>query len=97
MEPDIAAELIVNNNDLKNENPILDTLIGDEDSSTYAAVRRKADHQVEKWSDLNHTTKKLSQAMWVAKHNRKIIDYIKCSLHVQLQKTRVTLKLLKLQ
>lgn len=41
MEPDIAVELIAHNLMLKHEIVIIDTLIGDGDTSSIAAVRRE--------------------------------------------------------
>ena len=59
MEPHMAVELLTNNSLFKQENVYISTVIGDDDSSTISAVRREASHQVDKWSDYNHTLKVL--------------------------------------
>jgi len=40
------------------------SLPGDDDSSSLAALRRESDHVIDKWSDLNHARKALSNALW---------------------------------
>ncbi|XP_024880084.1 uncharacterized protein LOC112459940 [Temnothorax curvispinosus] len=54
MEADTAVQLMVKNPDFKKAGIRIGTLIGDEDSSTIAAVQRETSHRVVKWSDSNH-------------------------------------------
>ena len=75
MEPDMAKELINNNVLLKNENVVVKVLIGDDDSSTIAAVRRLSSTEIEKWSDFNHTHKAFTSALYTIKLPRKLIEY----------------------
>ena len=78
MESDIAVEIIAKNKDLEENNVKLGTLIGDDDSSTIAAVRRECSHPVAKLSDLNHATKKLSKASKrLQKLPRDVIEFLK--------------------
>lgn len=56
MESDLAVEML---NTKKDDTFQVSTLIGDDDSTTMAMVRQKVNHQVEKWSDVNHAKKSL--------------------------------------
>ncbi|XP_024880426.1 uncharacterized protein LOC112460127 [Temnothorax curvispinosus] len=99
MESDIAVEIIAKNEDFEENNVKLGTLIGDDDSSTIAAVRRECSHPVTKWSDLNHATKKLSKALWLQKLPRDVIEYLKycfgCALKKNIGDVEATEKALK--
>ncbi|XP_071652436.1 uncharacterized protein [Temnothorax longispinosus] len=75
MEPDMAVELIVHNQHLKDENVCVNVLIGDDDSSTIAAVRRESTTRIDKWSDLNHASKAMINALYGLKLPTKIIEY----------------------
>jgi len=88
MEPDIAIEIIAKNKDFEKHNVKLGTLIGDDDSSTIAAVRRECSHPVAKWSDLNHATKKLSKALWAQKIPKDVIEYLKYCFGCALKKNK---------
>ncbi|XP_077277706.1 uncharacterized protein LOC143905914 [Temnothorax americanus] len=88
MEPDIAVEITAKNKDFEEHNVKLGTLIGDDDSSTIAAVRRECSHPVAKWSDLNHATKKLSKALWAQKVPRDVIEYLKYCFGCALKKNK---------
>ena len=56
MESDLAVEML---NSQKDYTFQVSTIIGDDDSTTMAMVRQQVNHQVEKWSDVNHTKKHL--------------------------------------
>lgn len=56
MESDLAVEML---NTKKDDTFQVSTLIGDDDSTTVAMVRQQVNHQVEKWSDVNHAKKSL--------------------------------------
>lgn len=56
MESDLAVEML---NSQKDDTFQVSTLIGDDDSTTMAMVRQQVNHQVEKWSDVNHAKKSL--------------------------------------
>ena len=56
MESDLAVEML---NTQKDDTFQVSTIIGDDDSTTMAMVRQQVDHQVEKWSDVNHAKKSL--------------------------------------
>lgn len=49
--------------------------MGDEDSSSQAALNQNSTYTIEKWSDLNHVKKSLTSAMYKLKMNRKLIKY----------------------
>lgn len=57
MEADAAAKMITESTILKNANVEVGIVVGDDDSSTIAAIRRCVDHPVVKFSDRNHTSK----------------------------------------
>ncbi|XP_024884390.1 uncharacterized protein LOC112462705 [Temnothorax curvispinosus] len=75
MEPNMAVELIIYNQHLKDENVCVNVLIGDDDSSTIAAVRRESTTQIDKWSDLNHASKAMINSLYGLKLPTKIIEY----------------------
>jgi hypothetical protein len=80
MEADMAVSLLAKNPNLEKENCIVGVLIGDDDSATIANVRRAVSHTVEKWSDLNHARKGLSNALYALKGplklTSKVIKYL---------------------
>ncbi|XP_074109965.1 uncharacterized protein LOC141534487 [Cotesia typhae] len=75
MEPDMSVELVTNNKLLKEENVIISVLIGDDDSSAIAAIRREALHEVEKWSDTNHAKKNLNSRLYKLGLSAKVVNY----------------------
>ncbi|XP_071571338.1 uncharacterized protein [Temnothorax nylanderi] len=77
MEQKMAVDIVTKNPMLQEENVQIGTIIGDDDSSTIANVRREAHHAVEKESDKNHATCTLSKDMWKLKIPSKIIEYMK--------------------
>ncbi|XP_043281560.1 uncharacterized protein [Venturia canescens] len=77
MEGAIAVEILAKNSMFVEEGVVIGTLIGDDDSSTIAQVRRESDHPVEKESDKNHAVCTLSKNMWALKIPGKVIEYIK--------------------
>lgn len=85
MEPDMAVELITKNELLTEENVSIAVIIGDDDASSIAAVRREASHRIEKWSDVNHAKKGFTSALYAFNVPRGIIDYLahsfSCALH----------------
>ena len=56
MESHLAVEML---NTKKDDTFQVSTLIGDDDSTTMTMVRQQVNHQVEKWSDVNHAKKSL--------------------------------------
>ena len=88
MEPDMAVETVVNNKLLRDDNVRVSVLIGDDDSSTIAAVRREFTSKIEKWSDLNHTTKALNNALYGLHLPVKIIGYLSCCFSYALKQNQ---------
>ena len=95
MEPDIAVQITAKNKDFEEHNVILKTLVGDDDSSTIAAVNRENEQEVEKWSDINHATRKLSNALWAAKIHRQVIEYLKHCFTCAIKKNANDVKAIK--
>lgn len=56
MESDLAVEMF---NSKMDDTFQVSTLIGDDDSTTMAMVRQQVNHQVQKWTDVNHAKKSL--------------------------------------
>ncbi|XP_043271195.1 uncharacterized protein [Venturia canescens] len=75
MEPDMAIELITKNRLLLEENVSIAVMIGDDDASSIAAVRRESVHKIEKWSDINHAKKGLTSALYALKVPKEVINY----------------------
>ncbi|XP_067026633.1 uncharacterized protein [Acropora muricata] len=57
MESDLAVEML---NTQKDDTFQVSTSIGDDDSTTMAMMRQQVNHEVEKWSDVNHAKKSLA-------------------------------------
>lgn len=77
MEADIAVEILTANKNLTEENVEVRTLIGDEDACTIANIRRASNHTVEKWTDINHATRKVSKFLYgLKKISKAAIDYL---------------------
>lgn len=79
MEPDMAVQLVSASTILDEAGVSVDVLVGDDDSSTMAALRRNGT-VIEKWSDLNHCTKSLNNALYKLKHKSLttgVINYLK--------------------
>ena len=56
MESDLAVEMF---NSKMDDTFQVSTLIGDDDSTTMAMVRQQVNHQVQKWTDVNHAKRSL--------------------------------------
>lgn len=54
MNSDLAVKML---NTKKDDTFQVSTLIGDDDSTTMAMVQQQVNHQVVKWSDVNHAKK----------------------------------------
>lgn len=75
MEPKMAMELILKNDNFMKENARVKTVICDEDAATINSLRREGSHQIEKWSDLNHSNKSMTTHLYELKMNKVVIDY----------------------
>ena len=67
MEPDVAVEIVKK---IENSAPV-GVIIMDDDCATMAKLRSVLDHPVEKWSDLNHTSKHLTNALYLLQKKHK--------------------------
>lgn len=72
MEADTAARLLK----ILEETTGLqvDTLIMDDDASTISKVKQALGHDVEKWSDINHSTKSVSNALYTLQKKHKVFS-----------------------
>lgn len=75
MESDMAVELFTKNSLLDKENVDVNIIIGDDDSSTIAAIQRASSHQFTKWSDFNHVHKNFNNGLYALKLPRSLIEY----------------------
>ena len=81
MEEDIAVEIFLRNENFDTAKVKLGTLIGDDDSSTIARLRRESNHEIKKWTDKNHAMCKLSKSLYALKLlPTPLIDYFKYCL-----------------
>lgn len=64
MEPDAAVDLIAHSEILKELNMEVGVFVGDNDSSSIAAIRKACGHDVVKLSDKNHTSKGVTSALY---------------------------------
>ncbi|XP_077273314.1 uncharacterized protein LOC143903538 [Temnothorax americanus] len=65
---------MVKNPDFKKAGIRIGTLIGDEDSSTIAAVQRETSHRVVKWSNSNHVRKKFIGKLYKLANTHRELD-----------------------
>uniref|UniRef100_A0ABD2X6V9 Mutator-like transposase domain-containing protein n=1 Tax=Trichogramma kaykai TaxID=54128 RepID=A0ABD2X6V9_9HYME len=88
MEPSMAVELYTKNDLLDMNNVVLNVLIGDDDCSTIAAVRRESSVPVKKLADFNHSKRNFTSSLYALKVSKTIIEYFsyKFSLAVKLHK-----------
>ena len=68
----------------------------DDDTTTMARIRQELDHTVTKWSDINHTSKHLTNSLFSLqkKHrslNSQTIAYLKKCFNYALAQTKITL------
>ena len=75
MESDIAVQLVLKNDSFKKEKVFFMVLIGDEDSSMIAALRRLSLSDIQKWSDYNHIYKSLRTDFYNMKLSSKLMEY----------------------
>jgi hypothetical protein len=64
MEPDMAVQLVAHSTILKEADVKVAILVGDDDSSTVAALRRDGAEDVQKVSDLTHCKKNVGNALY---------------------------------
>lgn len=82
MEADVCSELVQTCSKKHDAQVVI--LVGDDDSSTISKVRETVQHDVQKWSDLNHAKKSLGNALYslqaqnkgTKKITNKVIEYI---------------------
>lgn len=74
MEADVGADLINNSKILKEANLNVRVVIGDDDSSTIAAVRRGNSKEIYKLRDRNHLTKSFSKELYKLQGKFKEMD-----------------------
>ena len=68
MEPDMIIEMV---KEASNCGVKVKTLVGDEDSTTIARVRREVDNEIQKGSDYNHICKILGNTLHELKNKKK--------------------------
>lgn len=84
----MAVEIFTNNPIFKDQNVEVRTLIGDEDSSTIASVRRAASFNVIKWSVYNHIKKGFTSHLYTLKLSPQLISYFGTSFAIAIKKNR---------
>ena len=56
MAPDVGCSLV---KEVESKNVYIGVMIMDDDATTMAKIKTAVSHPITKWSDLNHTKKKL--------------------------------------
>lgn len=75
MEPDMAVELVLKNTNLSTANCRIKTIVGDDDASYPAALRKLAPYDIEKWSDFNHAKKTFTSKLYDMKIPAGLREY----------------------
>jgi len=71
MEPDVGINLIKS---VENQAVIYYPLIMDDDTTTMARIRQDLDHNVTKWSNVNHTSKHLTNSLFMLQKKTQTSD-----------------------
>ncbi|KAE8736716.1 hypothetical protein FOCC_FOCC017829, partial [Frankliniella occidentalis] len=88
MEPDMAVELVAKNQLLASQNCYIGVIIGDDDASYVYAIQRESAYPVEKWSDISHIKRNLSNTLYALKVPDQVMKYIKSNFACVLEKNR---------
>ena len=75
MEADMAVEVVLKNEQLVKSKCRIRTLIGDDDSSAIAALRRLSPYTIHKWSDFNHVKKTFNSKLYDLKLSANLREY----------------------
>lgn len=75
MEAEMAVDLILKNENLLKLNCRIEVLIGDDDSSAIANLRRLSPHAIIKWSDFNHAHKTFNSKLYEIKIPAGLREY----------------------
>ncbi|XP_014207664.1 uncharacterized protein LOC106638815 [Copidosoma floridanum] len=84
----MAVQIFTDNNLFKQENVEVRTLIGYDDSCTIASVRRKANYEVEKWTDFNHVKKNFTSHLYSLKLSPSLISYFGKSFSIAIKQNK---------
>lgn len=84
----MAVELIVDNPLLKNEKAEIAVVVGDNDSSTMAAITDKSSVPITKWCDLNHITKSFVKGLYDLKVSPAIRKYLSHAFSCSINKNK---------
>lgn len=68
MEPDVGGELVKS---IEKQGVDVGVIIMDDDTTTMARIRQELDHDIVKWSDINHTTKHLGNSLYALQKKHK--------------------------
>ena len=71
----MAVQLILKNENLVKANCRVETIIGDDDSSAIAALRRLSPYAIKKWSDFNHAKKTFNSRLYDIKLSANLREY----------------------
>ena len=82
MEPDVGIELAKT---IKAQGDSVDIIIMDDDATSMARIRKDINHNISKWSDINHTSKLMGNSLYSSRNklNTTFIKWLqKCFNHV---------------
>lgn len=75
MEASMAVQVVLKNDLLAKHNCRIKILIGDDDSSAIAAIRRQSTYPITKWSDFNHVCKTWNGKLYEMKLSPFLREY----------------------
>ena len=84
----MAVELVMKNDDLVRAKCRIKTLIGDDDSSSIAALRRLSPYAIVKWSDFNHVSKTFNSKLYDMKLNATLREYFSKVFTISVKKNQ---------
>lgn len=89
MESDMAVELVFRNELLVKHKVRIRTLIGDDDSSANAALRRLSPYTIFKWSDFNHVRKTFNTKLWEIRIPANLREYFSKIFNISIKQNKV--------
>lgn len=88
MESAMAVELVLKNDLLVKSKVRIRTLIGDDDSSSIAALRRLSPYAIMKWSDFNHVKKTFNSKLYDLRLTANLREYFSKMFKISIYKNK---------
>lgn len=85
----MAVELVLKNHNRYSANCRIKTIVGDDDSSAIASLRRLSPYSIIKWSDFNHVKKTFNSKLYDIKLNATLREYFSKMFALAINKNKM--------